>query len=67
MCIALSTGLNMLKSMELLEYMQYRPGKALRLKDMDDYEKKDYPAYGKLQEIIVWENAKHFVVTLLTT
>ena len=53
--------------MELLEYMQYRPGKALRLNDMDDYEKKDYPAYGKLQEIIVWENAKHFVVTLLTT
>ena len=41
-----------------MEYMQYRSGKALRLKDMDDYEKKDYPAYGKLQEIIVWEYAK---------
>ena len=34
---------------------------------MDEFGERDYPSYGKLEEILIWEDQKFFVVTLLKT
>ena len=44
--------------------IEYRPGRVLRLHEMDDLEN-DYPVYGQVDEIIVWEDEKFFILTEL--
>ena len=39
--------------------IEYRPGCVLRLCEIDDVEN-DYPVYGQVDEIIVWEDEKFF-------
>ena len=39
----------------------------LRVADMDDFGERDYPSYGKLQDILIWEDEKFFVLILLET
>ena len=34
---------------------------------MDELGERDYPSYGKLQDIIIWEDDKFFVLMLLKT
>lgn len=34
---------------------------------MDDSGERDYPEYGQLDEVIIWEDAKYFVVTVFQT
>ena len=46
--------------------IEYRPGCVLRLREMDDVEN-DYPVYGQVDEIIVWEDEKFFILTELAT
>ncbi|XP_068678521.1 uncharacterized protein [Montipora capricornis] len=46
--------------------IEYRPGCVLRLCEMDDLEN-DYPVYGQVDEIIVWEDEKFFILTELET
>ena len=46
--------------------IEYRPGCVLRLREMDDVQN-DYPVYGQVDEIIVWENEKFFILTELAT
>ena len=46
--------------------IEYRPGCVLRLREMDDVEN-DYPVYGQVDEIIVWEDEKFFILTALAT
>ena len=45
--------------------IEYRPGRAIRIADMDEVGECDYLTYGKLKEIIVWNNEKFFVVIVL--
>ena len=33
---------------------------------MDEFGERDYPSYGELEEILIWEDQKFFVVTLKT-
>ena len=47
--------------------IKYRPGCALRIADMDEVGECDYPTYGRLEEIIVWNDEKFFVVVLCET
>lgn len=34
---------------------------------MDEFGERDYPSYGKVEEIVVWEDSKFFVVHVLET
>ena len=34
---------------------------------MDDFGARDYPCYGKVEEIIVWEDRNFFLVQVLNT
>lgn len=34
---------------------------------MDELGERDYPSYGKLQDIFIWEDEKFFVLILLKT
>jgi hypothetical protein len=34
---------------------------------MDELGERDYPSYGKLQDIFIWEDEKFFVSILLKT
>ena len=47
--------------------VEYRPGCVLRLKEMDELGGRDYPEYGRLDEVIIWEDEKFFVITVLIT
>ncbi len=47
--------------------IQYRPGCVLRFADMDELGERDYPSYGKLQDIFIWEDEKFFVLIVLKT
>ncbi|XP_028395767.1 uncharacterized protein LOC114519789 [Dendronephthya gigantea] len=47
--------------------VRYRPGCALRLQEMDDLGERDYPCYGIVEEILIWEDGKFFVVKVLET
>lgn len=47
--------------------VEYRPGCVLRLNEMDEFGNRDYPEYGRLDEVIVWEDDKFFIVTVLQT
>ncbi|XP_028418664.1 uncharacterized protein LOC114544149 [Dendronephthya gigantea] len=38
----------------------YKPGCALRLQEMDEIGERDYPVYGEVEEIVVWEDRKFF-------
>ena len=46
--------------------IEYRPGCVLRLREMDDVEN-DYPVYGQVDEIIVWEDEQFLILTELAT
>ena len=46
--------------------IEYGPGGVLRLREMDDVEN-DYPVYGQVDEIIVWEDEKCFILTELAS
>ena len=43
---------------------EYRPGCVLRLQETDDIGH-DFPIYGQVEEIIIWEDEKFFIVTKL--
>lgn len=45
--------------------IEYRPGCVLRLQEMTGFGERDYPVYGRLNEIIVWEDDKFFLITVL--
>ena len=45
---------------------EYRPGCVLRLQEMDDIGN-DFPIYGQVEEIIIWEDEKFFIATKLET
>lgn len=49
--------------------IEYRPGCDLRLHEMDDVDdlENEYPVYGQVDEIIVWEDLKFFILTELET
>lgn len=47
--------------------VDYRCGCVLRLQDMDEFGEKDYPEYGILSEVLVLDDAKYFVLTVLET
>ena len=47
--------------------VEYRLGCVLRLQEMDEFDARDYPEYGVLNEVIVWNDAKYFVITVLQT
>lgn len=47
--------------------MDYRLGCVLRLQDMDEFGGQDYPGYGILIQVIVWNDQKYFVLTVLET
>jgi hypothetical protein len=47
--------------------VSYRPGCALRLQEMDDLGERDYPSYGIVEEILIWEDGKFFVAKVLET
>lgn len=47
--------------------MDYRLGCVLRLQDMDEFGGQDYPEYGILIQVIVWNDQKYFVLTVLET
>ena len=34
---------------------------------MDGWGKRDYPTYGKVEEVIIWNDVKYFVIALLET
>ena len=46
--------------------IEYRPGCVLRLQEMDDM-CNDYPIYGQVEEIIIWEDETFFITTELET
>lgn len=45
----------------------YKKGCCIRLKEIEEYGCSDFPLYGCLQEVIVWEDAKFFIVEILQT
>jgi hypothetical protein len=47
--------------------VEYRAGCVLRMKEMGEFGERDYPEYGRLDEVIVWNDAKYFAVTVLKT
>lgn len=34
---------------------------------MDEFGERDYPSYGKLEEILIWQDQKFFILNLLKT
>ncbi|CAB4034113.1 Hypothetical predicted protein [Paramuricea clavata] len=44
-----------------------RPGCALRLQELDDFGESEYPSYAIVEEILIWEDGKFFVVKVLET
>ena len=47
--------------------IELRPGCALRIKNMCEFDRQDFPVYAQLKEIIVWEDEKFFIVNILDT
>lgn len=47
--------------------VEYRKGCALRVNEMDGSGQNDFPTYGTVEEILVWEDEKMFVVNILNT
>ena len=45
--------------------IEYRPTFIVRIKEIDSAN--DFPVYGSIQEIIVWEDEKFFSLALLRT
>ena len=43
--------------------IEYWPGCVLRLQEMDELLGNDYAVYGQVDEIIVWEDEKFFILT----
>lgn len=46
---------------------EYRPCCALRIVEMDEVGFSDNPSYGKVEEIIIWEDEQFFILTVLRT
>ena len=46
---------------------EYRPCCALRIVEMDEVGFSDNPSYGKVEEIIIWEDEQFFIHTVLRT
>ena len=68
MLILIMTNLILLsvKNVEI-HGIQYRLECVLRIVDMDESGERDYPSYGKLEEILIWQDQKFFVLVLLKT
>ena len=47
--------------------VEYRIGCVLRLAEMTLDANQDYPLFGEVEELLVWEDEKIFVVTVLDT
>ena len=47
--------------------ISYKTGCALRLEEMDEIGERYYPSYGKVEEIVVWEDRNFVVVRALNT
>ena len=45
--------------------VEYCPGCVITIANMDEDGERDYPIYGKIEEIIIWDDEKYFVVDLL--
>ena len=47
--------------------VEHRAGCDLRMKEMGEFGDRYCPEYGRLDDVVVWNNAKYFVVTVPKT